>query len=56
MILYLFLNIGMVDWSSDFLEHAKEIVLLLPMTDKCETMVCVGAIYLTDSNIAISIR
>jgi hypothetical protein len=56
MILHLLLNVWMMEqnhWSLDFLEYAKEIVLLLPMMDKCETMVAVGVIYLTDKNIAM---
>jgi hypothetical protein len=55
MILHLLTNIQIMEgnhWSTDFLEQAKEIVLLLvvPMTTKCETMVAVGIIYLTDKN------
>jgi hypothetical protein len=53
MILHLLTNVRIMEgnhWSSDFLEQAKEIVLLLPMTTKCETMVAVGIIYLTDKN------
>jgi hypothetical protein len=56
MILHLLLNVRMMEgnhWSSEFLEQAKEFVLLLPMTEKKETMVAVGVIYLSSTNTAM---
>lgn len=56
MMLHLLINIRMQEgnhWSSDFLELSKEIVLLLPLSKNCETMVAVGVIYMTDANLAM---
>jgi hypothetical protein len=53
MILHLLTNIWMQEgnhWSSVFLEAVKDIVLLLPLSKKNETMVAVGVIYSTDKN------
>ena len=54
MVLHVLFNARLEEggdhWSSKFLEYAKEIVLLVPMTEKKEMMVAVGVFYLDGKN------
>jgi hypothetical protein len=53
MVLHLLINVRLAEgdhWSWKFLEYAKEVVLMVPMTEKKETMVAIGVFYLDGKN------